>query len=210
MSALSGIDIALWDLKGRRLGQPIHQLLGGKVRNKVSVYAWIGGNRPNDVEGAAKARKAQGFKAVKMNATEDMNWLDSPSVLESAVERLKTVKALGMDAAMDFHGRVHKPMAKQLAKALEPYHPLFIEEPLLSEHPEGVKQISELTTCPIALGERLFNRWDVKRFLQGTSSYDLRKSNRMLRLDRCVGRHIATGCFSLWRHLRDQKDRRHG
>lgn len=167
MSALSGIDIALWDLKGRRLGQPIHQLLGGKVRNKVSVYAWIGGNRPNDVEAAAKARKAQGFKAVKMNATEDMNWLDSPSVLESAVDRLKTVKALGMDAAMDFHGRVHKPMAKQLAKALEPYHPLFIEEPLLSEHPEGVKQISELTTCPIALGERLFNRWDVKRFLQG-------------------------------------------
>ncbi|KAK0650911.1 D-galactonate dehydratase [Lasiodiplodia hormozganensis] len=169
MSALSGIDIALWDLKGRRLGQPIHQLLGGKVRNKVSVYAWIGGNRPNDVEAAAKARKAQGFKAVKMNATEDMNWLDSPSVLESAVDRLKTVKALGMDAAMDFHGRVHKPMAKQLAKALEPYHPLFIEEPLLSEHPEGVKQISELTTCPIALGERLFNRWDVKRFLQDAS-----------------------------------------
>ncbi|KAL1620654.1 hypothetical protein SLS54_006010 [Diplodia seriata] len=169
MSALSGIDIALWDLKGRRLGQPIHQLLGGKVRNKVSVYAWIGGNRPTDVEGAAKARKAQGFHAVKMNATEDMNWLDSPRVLESAVERLKTVKALGMDAAMDFHGRVHKPMAKQLAKALEPYHPLFIEEPLLSEHPEGVKQISELTTCPIALGERLFNRWDVKRFLQDAS-----------------------------------------
>lgn len=171
MSALAGIDIALWDLKGRRLNQPIHQLLGGKVRNKVSVYAWIGGNRPGDVESAAKARKAQGFKAVKMNATEDMGWLDSPSVLESAVERLKTVKALGMDAAVDFHGRVHKPMAKQLAKALEPYHPLFIEEPLLSEHPEGIKQLSELTTCPIALGERLFSRWDVKRFLQGWSSH---------------------------------------
>ncbi|KAK7521267.1 D-galactonate dehydratase [Phyllosticta citriasiana] len=169
MSALAGIDIALWDLKGRRAKLPIHQLLGGKVRNKVAVYAWIGGNRPGDVEGAARARKAQGFKAVKMNATEDMGWLDSPRVLESAVERLRVVRALGMDAAMDFHGRVHKPMAKQLAKALEPHHPLFIEEPLLSEHPEGIKQLSDLTTCPVALGERLYSRWDVKRYLQDAS-----------------------------------------
>lgn len=168
MSALSGIDIALWDLKARRLGVPIYHLLGGAVRQKVSVYAWIGGDRPSDVESAAKARLAQGFRAIKMNATEDVGWLDSPDALRASVERLKTVKALGMDAAVDFHGRLHKPMAKQLAKMLEPYGPLFIEEPLLSEHPEGVKQISELTTCPIALGERLYSRWDVKRFLQGT------------------------------------------
>ncbi|KAK8153643.1 D-galactonate dehydratase [Phyllosticta citrichinensis] len=169
MSALAGIDIALWDLKGRRAKLPIHQLLGGKVRNKVAVYAWIGGNRPGDVEGAARARQAQGFKAVKMNATEDMGWLDSPRVLESAVERLKAVRALGMDAALDFHGRLHKPMAKQLAKALEPHRPLFIEEPLLSEHPEAIKQLADLTTCPVALGERLYSRWDVKRYLQDAS-----------------------------------------
>jgi len=166
-SALAGIDIALWDMKARKLQVPIWQLLGGKVRDKISVYAWIGGDRPSDVETAAKARLDQGFKAVKMNATEDIGWLDSPRMLESAVERLKTVKALGMDAALDFHGRLHKPMAKQLAKALEPHGPLFIEEPLLSEHPEGIKQISELTSCPIALGERLYSRWDVKRFLEG-------------------------------------------
>ncbi|KAJ6044330.1 uncharacterized protein N7446_002525 [Penicillium canescens] len=169
MSAISGIDIALWDLKGRRLGVPVYQLLGGKVRNKLSVYAWIGGDRPADVGEAAKARLAQGFKVVKMNATEDVNWLDSPSVLDSSVERLKTVKALGMDAALDFHGRLHKPMAKQLAKALEPHRPLFLEEPLLSEHPEGIKQLSEQVSCPIALGERLYSRWDVKRFLEDGS-----------------------------------------
>ncbi|KAK8221590.1 D-galactonate dehydratase [Phyllosticta capitalensis] len=169
MSALAGIDIALWDLKGRRTGLPIHQLLGGRVRNKVAVYAWIGGNRPNDVESAALARKAQGFKAVKMNATEDMGWLDSPAALDAAVERLRVVRSVGMDAAMDFHGRLHKPMAKQLASRLEPLGPLFIEEPLLSEHPEGIKQIAELTTCPVALGERLYSRWDVKRYLQDAS-----------------------------------------
>lgn len=101
-----------------------------------------------------------------MNATEDLHWLDSPKALESAVERLKTVKDMGMDAGMDFHGRVHKPMARQLAKALEPHHPLFIEEPLLSEHIGGIKQLSQTTTCPIALGERLHSRWDVRPFLE--------------------------------------------
>ncbi|EHA20544.1 hypothetical protein AnigIFM60653_010409 [Aspergillus niger] len=169
MSALSGIDIALWDLKGRRLNVPVYQLLGGKVRNKVQVYAWIGGDRPSDVEVAAKARIAQGLKCVKMNATEDMNWLDSPSVLDSCIERIKQVKALGLDAGLDFHGRLHRPMAKQLAKALEPYRPLFIEEPLLVEHPEAIKQLSQHTTIPIAFGERLYTRWDVKRFLEDAS-----------------------------------------
>lgn len=169
MSALAGVDIALWDLKARRLKVPLYQLLGGKVRHKVKVYAWVGGDRPKDVKEAAKERHAQGFRAIKMNATEDVDWLDSPRALETSVERLKTVKDLGMDAGLDFHGRLHKPMAKQLAKALEPYHPLFIEEPLLSEHSEGIKQLSMLTTIPIALGERLYSRWDVKRFLQDAS-----------------------------------------
>ena len=74
----------------------------------------------------SKKRKAQGLKCVKMNATEDVGWLDSPAVLDATVERLKTVKALGLDAGLDFHGRLHKPMAKQLAKLLEPHRPLFV------------------------------------------------------------------------------------
>ncbi|CAG5159401.1 uncharacterized protein ALTATR162_LOCUS5565 [Alternaria atra] len=168
MSALAGIDIALWDLKARKLNVPIYQLLGGKVRDRLKVYAWIGGDRPNDVKEQALARKAQGFHAVKMNATEDIGWLDSPSTLQSAVDRLKTVKDLGMDAGMDFHGRIHKPMAKQLARALEPHHPLFIEEPLLSEHIGGIKSLHEQTSIPIALGERLHSRWDVRPFLEAS------------------------------------------
>ncbi|RDW77636.1 hypothetical protein BP6252_05689 [Coleophoma cylindrospora] len=143
MSALAGIDIALWDLKGL---PPILQL-------------WVFSN-------GLEARKSQGFTAVKMNGTEDLGWFDSPSALDDCVERLKAVKALGMDAGIDFHGRVHKPMAKQLAKALEPYRPMFIEEPLLSEHLEGVKALSQQTSTPIALGERLHSRWDFKPFLE--------------------------------------------
>jgi galactonate dehydratase len=104
-----------------------------------------------------------------MNATEDTNWVDSPSVLDATVERLKIVKSMGLDAGLDFHGRLHKPMAKQLAKALEPHQPLFIEEPLLCEHPEAIKQLSDSTTIPIAFGERLYTRWDIKRFLEDAS-----------------------------------------
>ncbi|KAH8660024.1 mandelate racemase/muconate lactonizing enzyme family protein [Xylariales sp. PMI_506] len=169
MSAMSGIDIALWDLKGKILKVPIYELLGGKVRNEVQVYCWIGGDRPADVENAAKARLAQGLKCVKMNATEDLNWVDSPSALDATVERLKIVKSLGLDAGLDFHGRLHKAMAKQLAGALEPYRPLFIEEPLLCEHPEAIKQLANMTKIPIAFGERLYTRWDIKRFLEDAS-----------------------------------------
>jgi len=169
MSAISGIDIALWDLKARKLNVPLYSLIGGKVRDKIQVYAWIGGDRPGDVEIQAKARLAQGFKTIKMNATADLGWLDSPAVLVESVQRLKSVKALGLDVALDFHGRVHKPMAKQLAKALEPYQPLFIEEPLLSEHLEAIKHFSITCTTPIALGERLYNRWDVKPFLESAA-----------------------------------------
>jgi galactonate dehydratase len=111
-------------------------------------------------------RLAQGFKCVKMNATEGIDWLDSPTAIRSCVERLKAVRDLGLEVGLDFHGRLHKPMAKQLAKAVEPYGPLFIEEPLLMEHPEGLRQLAGLTTVPIAFGERLYHRWDVKKFLE--------------------------------------------
>lgn len=104
-----------------------------------------------------------------MNATEDVNWVDSPSALDATIERIKQVKALGLDVGLDFHGRLHKPMAKQLAKLLEPYRPLFIEEPLLPEHPEALKALSQQTTIPIACGERLYTRWDVKRYLEDGS-----------------------------------------
>jgi galactonate dehydratase len=114
-------------------------------------------------------RRKQGFKAVKMNGTGDTAWLDSPSVFKEVVDRVASVKALGMDVAVDFHGRLHKPMAKRLARALEPHEPLFIEEPLLSEHIGGIKQVSEQTNIPIALGERVYSRWGVRPFLENGS-----------------------------------------
>ena len=165
MSALSGLDQALWDIKGKSLGVPIWQLLGGAVRDRVHAYAWIGGDRPADIAEAARKRKAQGFDAVKMNATAELAMLDSPSALDACVERVEAVKAQGLDVGIDFHGRVHKPMAKQLVRLLEPLRPLFIEEPLLSEEPEALAQLAASTAIPIALGERLYSRWDFKAML---------------------------------------------
>lgn len=165
MSALSGLDQALWDLKGKALGVPVWQLLGGQVRDKVRAYAWIGGDRPGEVAQAARARREQGFSAVKMNASAELGWLDSPKVLDEVLARVQAAQGEGLDVALDFHGRIHRPMAKQLLKLLEPLRPLFVEEPLLSEHPEALSELAGLSGTPIALGERLYSRWDFKRFL---------------------------------------------
>lgn len=165
MSALSGLDQALWDLKGKALGLPVWQMHGGMVRDKIQAYAWIGGDRPSEIAQAARARKEQGFRAVKMNATAEVGWLDSPRALGEVVERVEAVRAVGLDVGIDFHGRVHKPLAKRLVRLLEPSQPLFLEEPVLSEHPEAIAELTTLTGIPIALGERLYSRWDFKPFL---------------------------------------------
>ncbi|KAL0576391.1 hypothetical protein V5O48_005580 [Marasmius crinis-equi] len=166
MSALSGLDIALWDIKGKKLGVPVWQLLGGKVRDRVRVYGWIGGDHPSDVVSAALARKEQGFTAVKMNGTDAVAWIDSPTTLEATVDRVKQVRATGVDVGVDFHGRLHKGMAKQLAKLLEPFRPFFIEEPLLPTQPEEIADLSNAVSIPIALGERLYTRHDFRPYLE--------------------------------------------
>ncbi|KAF7308259.1 Enolase C-terminal domain-like protein [Mycena chlorophos] len=166
MSAISGLDIALWDIKGKTLGVPVWQLLGGKVRDRCRCYGWIGGDKPSDVLEQAIQRKNEGFTAVKMNAVESVAWLESPSVVDAVVERVKEVKSVGLDVGLDFHGRVHRPLAKQLAKALEPHRPLFIEEPLLPGQPEEIKALYNTTSIPIALGERLFTRQDMRPYFE--------------------------------------------
>ncbi len=124
MSAIAGIDQALWDIKGKFFNAPIYQLMGGKARDSIKVYSWIGGDRPAEVGNAAKAAVAGGFRAVKMNAVEEMQYIDSFDKIDAALERVASVREAGGKAlgiGIDFHGRVHKPMAKILAKELEPY-----------------------------------------------------------------------------------------
>ena len=165
MSAIAGIDQALWDIKGKALGVPVHELLGGKLRETIKVYSWIGGDRPAEVAAGTKDVVARGFRALKMNGTEELQIVDSHDRIDAAIERVAMVReAVGpnIGIAVDFHGRVHRPMARILVKELEPYRLMFIEEPVLSENREALKEIAALGSTPIALGERLYSRWDFK------------------------------------------------
>lgn len=169
MSAIAGIDQALWDIKGKALGVPVYELLGGACRDTLKVYRWIGGDRPSDVAQAAREAASQGYSAIKMNATEEMHYIDSYEKIDAVCNRVAAIRdALGlkMDIAVDFHGRVHKTMAKVLARALDEYHLMFIEEPVLPQNNEALREIARATTTPIATGERMFSRWEFKSLLQ--------------------------------------------
>lgn len=168
MSAIAGIDQALWDIKGKALGVPVSELLGGSVRDRIRVYSWIGGDRPSEAAAAAKAAVERGFTAVKMNGTDELQFVDTFDKVDRCLQSVAAVReAVGPNVGIgvDFHGRVHKPMAKILVKELAPYRLMFIEEPILSEHYEALKEIAPLSATPIALGERLYSRWDFKRVL---------------------------------------------
>jgi galactonate dehydratase len=168
MSAIAGIDQALWDIKGKFYNAPVHQLLGGACRDSIKVYSWIGGDRPSDVGKAAKEVVDRGFEAIKMNGTEELQYIDSHQKIDQVLERVAAIReSVGpyVGIGIDFHGRVHKPMAKILAKELEQFRPMFIEEPVLPENNEALREIAAHTNIPIATGERMFSRWQFKPLL---------------------------------------------
>ena len=167
-SAVAGIDQALWDIKGKALGVPIHELLGGPVRQTMRVYSWIGGDDPSGLAEHALQRKEQGFSAVKMNGGGRMRALESRAEIAALVERVGAVReAVGddFDIAIDFHGRFSPAVARVACAALEPLHPLFVEEPVVPELTADISRITESTTIPIATGERLYSRWDFREVL---------------------------------------------
>jgi galactonate dehydratase len=160
MSALGGIEIALWDLAGKAAGQPIHQLLGGKVRDRVKVYRWAGGNNNSAQAAAEEAARVvnEGARAIKMNACPPLAAIDTYGGIRAAVERARAVRdAVGpnVDIAFDFHGRCNVPMARRLAKELEFCNPLFYEEPVRPEYNRWLPEIAGVTHVPIATGERM-------------------------------------------------------
>src|SRR3954451_3833647 len=160
MSALGGIEIALWDILGKSVNLPVHRLLGGKVRDKVKVYRWAGGN--NNAPGAAAEEAArvveEGAKAIKMNACPPLAAIDTYGGIRAAVARANAVReAVGPDVeiAFDFHGRCNVPMARRLAHELESASPLFYEEPVRPDYNRWLPEIAALTHVPIATGERM-------------------------------------------------------
>lgn len=168
---ISGIEMALWDIKGKYYNAPVYELLGGAVRDNIMVYSWIGGDRPDEVVESALDRLDRGFKAIKMNATEELHYIDSFKKVQEVVDRVASIRnkvGYDLEIGVDFHGRVHKPMAKVLAKELEPYKPMFLEEVVLPENEEHFAEIAQHVSTPLATGERLYTRWQFKNiFKQG-------------------------------------------
>ena len=169
MSAIAGVDQALWDIKGKYFDAPVYELLGGAAREKLKVYRWIGGDRPSDTAKAALAAAEEGYHAVKMNATEEMHYIDSFEKITAVCERIQAIRdvlGMKMDIAVDFHGRIHKTMAKVLARELDQFRLMFIEEPVLPENNEALREIAKYTPTPIAAGERMFSRWQFRPLLE--------------------------------------------
>jgi len=169
MSAIAGIDQALWDIKGKVLGVPVYELLGGLVRDRMKMYSWVGGDRPSDVIAGIRKLREIGFDTFKMNGTEELGIIDSAAAVDTAVERIAEIRsAFGSDIefGIDFHGRVSAPMAKVLLRALEPYRPLFVEEPVLAEQAEYYPRLADHTSIPLAAGERMYSRFEFKNVFQ--------------------------------------------
>ena len=166
MSAIAGIDQALWDIKGKVLNAPVYELLGGLVRDRMKMYSWVGGDRPADVIAGIRKLQEIGFNTFKLNGCEEMGLIDTSKTIDAAVAVVAEIRAAfgnEIEFGLDFHGRVAAPMARVLIKELEPYRPLFIEEPVLAEQAEYYPRLAEMTHIPIAAGERMFSRFEFKR-----------------------------------------------
>jgi galactonate dehydratase len=163
-SAVAGIDQALWDICGKARGVPVHELLGGPVRERARVYSWIGGDDPSEVAESAAAQVAGGFTAMKLNAHGIMARLDTQAATKAVVERATAVRdAIGPDRdfALDFHGRASVASARRILPLLEPLHPLFVEEPILPGiSGDALARVVSATRLPVAVGERLYSRAD--------------------------------------------------
>jgi galactonate dehydratase len=169
VSALSGIEQALWDILGKWLGVPVYQLLGGATRDRIRVYGWLHGGTYGEYIEEAKVSLKSGLTAFKVGITAPVNIIETPAYIQAEAQRFAAIReAVGpeIEVGIDFHGRVSPAMAIQLAKALEPYQPMFIEEPVLPENVDELVRVARSTSIPIATGERLFTKWGFREVLE--------------------------------------------
>ncbi|MBL8241146.1 MAG: galactonate dehydratase [Bryobacterales bacterium] len=180
-SALSGIDQALWDIKGKAFGVPVYELLGGPTRNKVRVYAHV--QRAGSLEQGLKDAMAKGFTAFKTGPAKrrPARYVESPAEVKYAAERFAEMRRIvgdNVDIGVDFHGAISPAHAKMLIKALEPYNPMFIEEPCQAQNHDVMAEIARGTHLPIATGERVFTKWGFREVLE-------KKAATILQPDMC-------------------------
>lgn len=175
LSAISGIEQALWDIKGKYYNAPVYEMLGGKCRNKIRMYTHVkrtavsGEFSIEEMLDITQKRLDDGYTAIKYSIIPPIRAIDNPASVRKHVERFAAVREKigdNVDLAIDFHGRVSPAMAPVLCEALKPYHPFFIEEPVLPENVDCMVNVARSTTIPIAAGERLFGKWQYRELLE--------------------------------------------
>ncbi|GHU70828.1 galactonate dehydratase [Clostridia bacterium] len=170
VSALSGIDQALWDIKGKYFGVPVYTLLGGPTRSRVRTYAHVGGKTLDELVENAKNAVEKGFTLFKTGPSDGpVRPLDTSAYIDSVVEkigRMRDALPKHVDLAVDFHGRFTPAMSIRLLRELEPFRLMFVEEPVQCENVDALVTVARSTCIPIATGERLFTRWGFREVLE--------------------------------------------
>jgi galactonate dehydratase len=170
-SAISGIEHALWDISGKAAGVPVYMLLGGKCRDRVRVYQSAGGSEPQQVaESAKRLVEKYGYTAVKMSPhMRDSNALPYNRVTRMAGQRVKAVRdALGpdVDIGVDIHAKFFEvSRAVRLAREIEPYNPMWLEEPIRPENADAMAKLSDRVNIPLASGECNYTKYEFQKIL---------------------------------------------
>lgn len=169
-SAMAAIDIALWDIKGKALGVPVYQLLGGKVRDKVDTYCHMAAASPEELLGVARQRAAEGWNCLRWDSGPFGGTLYEPRhAVDWTIEAFALLRGeLGpeIELAFDAHTRTSVPDAVRLCRGVEPYRPMFIEDPLRIENPESYRRLRDQTAVPIAAGEQLGTKWQFRPLIE--------------------------------------------
>ncbi len=164
-SALSGIDHALWDIKARLLNIPVFELLGGPTRDRVRIYGRA--STPEDM----KKRKSEGYTVIKTGVAKKRpaDFVENPKFIQNATDSFAALREAGgdeMDIGIDFHGAIPPQTSKLLIRELEPFKPMFIEEPCQAQNVDVLVDIARGTHLPIATGERIFTKWGFREILE--------------------------------------------
>jgi len=171
-AAISAIDMALWDIKGKAYGVPVYQLLGGLARKKVRLYGHVTGRTADEIAQQARERVARGITAIRFrgfHSYDDIDLHDHQLAVRQQVEYMAAIReAVGddVDIILECHGRYDPAeWAIALARAVEPYRPFMIEDPIRHENPQALAQVRAHTRLPLATGERYHNKWEFREII---------------------------------------------
>ena len=166
---LSGVEQALWDIKGKHLGVPVNHLLGGPMRDRIKLYTHFGGNTPEECAESALGAVEFGFQAIKTDPFRPRNLTMSAAEMRQAAERIRaTREAVGndVDILIECHGFLNANTAIRVGRMLEEFEPFFYEEPVPPENVDEMAKVAASVNIPIAAGERLYTRWGFREYLE--------------------------------------------